>query len=324
MTARRLLISTIVLGLVAITGSWEAEARKVGVAAAVNPMAFGTPPGAGRRMISIGRNVVYNERIDTSTGGLVQILLVDGSTFTVGPNSDLVIDRFVYNPDTSSGELVATFSKGVMRFVGGKLSKKAGQVRVKTPIGALAIRGGMFDLSVGDFNFASFLFGNDLIYIAPDGTSYRVFQLGYGVDLNNVPSGGTPVIIKVPPSIVQFFQDLLNGRPGANGGASNVPTNTLVIESGLPQIGSNLPTYIYAPLGSIITIPKEDIEQWLIDLNNATGDRARNDIIEQLNKLPPPPPPPMKPYDPKPPYPYYPDDKLDRVLQPNPDLPGNH
>ena len=100
------------------------------------------------------------------------------------------------------------------------------------------------------------------------------------------------------------------------------PTNTEVEQSGLPEIGSNLPTYIYAPLGSIITIPKEDIEQWLIDLNNATGDRARNDIIEQLNRLPPPPtPPPMKPYPYDPDYPY---DYLNRVLQSNPDLPDNH
>ena len=309
MTAWRLLIGTMILGLVAITGSWEAEARKVGVAAAVNPMAFGTPPGANRRMISIGRNVVYNERIDTSTGGLVQILLVDGSTFTVGPNSDLVIDKFVYNPDTSSGELVATFSKGVLRFVGGKLSKKADQVRVNTPIGALAIRGGMFDLAIGERNLASFLYGRYLVYTAPDGTKWRVYESGYGIDLNSVLSGGTPVIFKVPPSVVQYFQQLLTGRPGANGGASNVPTNTEVEQSGLPQIGSNLPTNIYAPPGSIIfTIPTEDIEQWLIDLNNATGDAARNEIIQQeLNRLPPPPPPPTMPKDPyDPDYPYDP------------------
>jgi hypothetical protein len=40
--------------------------------------------------------------------------------------------------------MVATFSKGVMRFVGGKLSKNEGGVTVNTPQGALAIRGGMF------------------------------------------------------------------------------------------------------------------------------------------------------------------------------------
>ena len=72
------------------------------------------------------------------------MLLVDGSTFTVGPGSDLVIDKFVYDSKKNTGEMVATFSKGVMRFVGGKLSKSDGGVTQNTPQGALVIRGGMF------------------------------------------------------------------------------------------------------------------------------------------------------------------------------------
>ena len=67
----------------------------------------------------------------------------NGSTFTVGPGSDLVIDKFVYDPKKQSGEVVATFGKGVMRFVGGKISKNEGGVTVNTPAGALAIRGGI-------------------------------------------------------------------------------------------------------------------------------------------------------------------------------------
>ena len=92
-----------------------------------------------------------------------------------------------------------------------------------------------------------------------------------------------------------------------------LPTNVDVWQSGLPSIGSNLPTDVYAPPGWIIsTVPPKDIEKWLIDLNNATGDRARNEIIEQLNT-----PPPM------PDYPYYPDEVEEVRGLLNPDLPGN-
>lgn len=52
----------------------------------------------------------------------MQVLLVDGSTFTVGPKSSLVIDKFVYNSKTGTGQLAVTFSKGALRFVGGKLA----------------------------------------------------------------------------------------------------------------------------------------------------------------------------------------------------------
>src|SRR6476660_10554281 len=72
----------------------------------------------------------YNQRINTSGSGVVQVLLVDGSTFTVGTGSDLVIDKFVYDPKKNKGEIVATFGKGVLRFVGGKISKNEGGVKV--------------------------------------------------------------------------------------------------------------------------------------------------------------------------------------------------
>ncbi|HET7448790.1 MAG TPA: hypothetical protein VFJ49_12930 [Methyloceanibacter sp.] len=96
-----------------------ARADKVGVAAAVNPDAFSSLEGAPKAQLNIGKSIFYDERINTSTSGFVQVLLVDGSTFTVGPGSDLVIDKFVYDPKKNTGEMVATFSKGVMRFVGG-------------------------------------------------------------------------------------------------------------------------------------------------------------------------------------------------------------
>ena len=121
-----------------------AHADKVGVAAAVNPDAFSSLSGSPQTQLNIGKSIFFNERINTTGKGLVQVLLVDGSTFTVGPGSDLVIDKFVYDPNKKSGEVVASFSKGVMRFVGGKISKNEGGVMVNTPSGALAIRGGMF------------------------------------------------------------------------------------------------------------------------------------------------------------------------------------
>src|SRR5712691_9716802 len=109
-----------------------ARADKVGVAAAVHPDAF-----SGGTEVKIGNSIFYNQRINTTGSGLVQVLLVDGSTFTVGPGSDLVIDKFVYDPNKNQGEMVATLGKGVLRFVGGKISKQEGGVTVNTPSGAL-------------------------------------------------------------------------------------------------------------------------------------------------------------------------------------------
>jgi hypothetical protein len=140
------------------------SAERVGVAAAVKPEATSQPPGGDTSTLRIGKSVVYDERINTSGAGVVQVLLLDGSTFTVGPGSSLVIDKFVYNPSTGRGELVASFSKGALRFVGGKLSKNEPGVKVKTPAGALTVRGGIALVAVDGPNraAAALVFGNYL------------------------------------------------------------------------------------------------------------------------------------------------------------------
>src|SRR5262245_56147135 len=71
---------------------------KVGVAAAVNRDSKGRPPGGVSRVITIGNDVVFNEEITTDSNGQLQVLLLDGTTFTIGPNSQLKIDEFVYKP----------------------------------------------------------------------------------------------------------------------------------------------------------------------------------------------------------------------------------
>ncbi len=169
--------------LMLVVGVTSGKAEKVGVAAAVNPDAFSSLSGAPNRQLSIGKSIFYNERIETTSSGLVQVLLVDGSTFTVGPGSDLVIDRFVYNPKKKSGEVVATFSKGAMRFVGGKLSKNDNGVTVKTPLGSLSIRGGIVQAAFGpSTSIISFIYGDYARLTLPSGRDLTAFEPGYTIE----------------------------------------------------------------------------------------------------------------------------------------------
>lgn len=183
-----------------------AWAEKVGVAAAVNPDAYSSLRGAPEKQLTIGKSIFYNERISTDGSGVVQVLLVDGSTFTVGANSDLVIDKFVYDPGKQSGEIVATFSKGAMRFIGGKISKNADGVTVKTPAGSLAIRGGMFQGSLARGNsIFSFLYGEELTFTGNNGQTHTVYQPGYTLVLD----GSTPTIRPTTPADIQSLMAAL-------------------------------------------------------------------------------------------------------------------
>ena len=91
----------------------------------------------------LGQDVVFNERITTEAQGQTQILFVDESTLSVGPNANMVVDQFVYDPNAGTGKLAASLGRGVFRFVGGKLSKQDNAVTMRTPTATIGIRGGV-------------------------------------------------------------------------------------------------------------------------------------------------------------------------------------
>ena len=126
-----------------------AEQDSVGITGAVNPQAVGQAPAGPIEQLAIGRNVVRNEKISTFNKGQVQLIFADQSTLTLGENSEIVIDEFVYDPNKQAGNMTATVTTGVLRYVGGKISKK-NDVSFLTPSGVVTVRGGIALIKVSD------------------------------------------------------------------------------------------------------------------------------------------------------------------------------
>ncbi len=266
------------LVLPALGSSPAQAADRVGVAAAVTPEATSQPPGQDSRTLKIGASVVYNERIDTSGSGVVQVLLLDGSTFTVGPGSSLVIDRFVYDPKSGKGALVASFSKGALRFVGGKLSKNEPGISVKTPAGELTVRGGMFQGFIAGPNKAlvSFLYGKHLL-IARGGQVYTISSPGFLFDISHP---GAPVIRQATFADTSFLLAAVSGKK----------FNGKVI----PVKGHGWPYYYgIQPAGNYPDQPF--VRQLYYD--TIGGDLAKTTLkqVPVPVVVPPPPPPPVIP-----------------------------
>ncbi len=254
-----------------------AHSQKVGVAAAVNQNAL-----AGGQVVNIGKSVFYNQRVTTNAIGLVQVLLVDGSTFTVGPNSNLVIDKFVYDPARGKGEMTATVSKGVLRYVGGKLSKNAGAVQVRTPHGQLGIRGGITQMEVnpGGGRFL-FDFGELMQLFQRNGYTLSVYQPGNLIDLNQGPAFVRPAT----PEDIAFFLEALTSRPGQDGGSSGGPSEGQVV-TGLGNQGA-----ADFPLPLLALFESAEIFQFRIE--DATTDRilqliaSRPDPVDTVDPVDP-------------------------------------
>jgi hypothetical protein len=74
------------------------------------------------RVAMSGEPMYLLDEISSALASGLQILLRDGTVFTVGPLTEIVIDRFVYDPDTGGGSIAATITSGFFRFVTGLIA----------------------------------------------------------------------------------------------------------------------------------------------------------------------------------------------------------
>ena len=108
-----------------------------------------------------GADLQAGQRITTGADGRAHLMFVDGSAVTVGPNSALRIDSYAYDPASKTGAMALGVEQGMIRFVGGAISKTT-DVRIATPSGMIGVRGGIAAVTVaeGGATTADFLHGS--------------------------------------------------------------------------------------------------------------------------------------------------------------------
>src|SRR5690606_20387982 len=126
-------------------------ADTVGINAAIrNKVMTRAPSAAALRPAVLKARVSLGEQVVTQANSMLQILLLDRSSFTVGANAQVTIDRFVYDPNRSASAVGASVARGAFRFVSGKsVKRQPGQSNVRTPAASIGIRGTVFEGVVG-------------------------------------------------------------------------------------------------------------------------------------------------------------------------------
>jgi len=103
------------------------------------------------RQVKLKGRVSIGDYITTGQNGVLQILLRDRTSFTVGKRGEITIDRFVYDPASNASEVAVSVTKGAFRFISGKPTRnRKGRSSVKTPVGSIGIRGTIFEGAVGE------------------------------------------------------------------------------------------------------------------------------------------------------------------------------
>lgn len=129
------------LAIAASNSTFATAAPEIGKSAGVRGDVFVTTSGAQRKAV-VRQSIKLQDQVLTKDDSALQILLLDSSTFTVGQNARVTIDRFVYDPDTSAGKISARVAKGAFRFMSGRIGRNnPTDANLTTPSATIGIRG---------------------------------------------------------------------------------------------------------------------------------------------------------------------------------------
>src|SRR6516162_11047989 len=134
-----------VLLAVPMTANAEPRSSTIGVAASITPSAE-SGVGTVFQTLAPGSELHASDTIRTGDAGKADLVFVDRTNLTVGPTSEVVLDKFVYDPVGNKGKVVVQATRGAFRFVTGTQDHSAYQLN--TPYGSLGVRGTSFTCEV--------------------------------------------------------------------------------------------------------------------------------------------------------------------------------
>jgi len=176
-----------------------------------------------------GSDIEFKDNVRTGKGG-IGITFVDDTNVAVSSHSSLVIDEFVYDPNSKTGsKLVMNIALGTVRYASGNIAKLSNQnVDIRTPTARIGVLGTAFSMTVDEV-------GKSLIILLPnkDGTVGKI----------SVETGAGQVIMN------QAFQSTLVGT------GESRPSKPVILDLTLDQINNLL--IIKPPKKKIIKILKD-------------------------------------------------------------------
>lgn len=248
MRKTRLLVALALLGTSALAlGAGDVFAQtatKAGVAAAVRgpvqQVSFRTPAATVGRNVASGDEIFLGDRIVTGPAGGLQILLLDGTALSMGPNSSVVIDEFVFNPAEGTGKLAASIASGTLRVISGRLGRQENEpIVIKTPVATVGVRG---TISIFANTPQGWLIA--LLGVGPDNSinrpgSYLVVQTSTGLQLLRMGWGCTiapaSAVCNARPLTPELLRAILDFIGPVTGDLRGITVEQLELLTGLAK-----------------------------------------------------------------------------------------
>ena len=90
----------------------------------------------------LGQDVFETDSVKTGADGRIGITLKDDTRVSIGPSSEVRLERYVFSPGEERFGMVLNFVRGVAAYVSGRMAKLApDSIRLETPAAIVGVRG---------------------------------------------------------------------------------------------------------------------------------------------------------------------------------------
>ncbi len=206
-------VPIVLLAVAGLVPSAEA-ATKIGVTAAAQNQVQGVQGGA-TQALAAGSQIFQDEVIKTGAQSMAQLLFLDQTSLSVGPQAQVTLDKFVYNPNTGAGSVVFAATQGAFRFVSG--TQASNHYSIETPVATIGARGTVIDC-----------------YLSPSGL-YCVAQEGKSDGAVTIKVGDKTYVLKPGEALFVAADETVTGPM--------VPDDQFIRIAGVPfpEFGGVLP-----------------------------------------------------------------------------------
>ena len=190
--------------------------------------------------LSNGSKIYYGDTINVKTNSNAQILFLDETVMTVGENTELTIDDFVYDQKTNNGNFVTNIKSGIVKTISGKISEKnPDNLEIKIPNGSLGVRGTEFLVSSdsdknestvvllgpGPKNTLGMIPGN--IQITDGSNITEISNPGFQAIITNVVSLSSPTNVEIISEISSSLSHSVVNSSSIVDDSKNLTTNLI-------------------------------------------------------------------------------------------------
>jgi hypothetical protein len=134
-------IGVLALVLAAATPAFAQDAPAAGRIKLVSGSAF-IVRGATSIPAQPGQVVYEADGLKTGPDGSIGLTLKDDTRLSLGPSSEVRLEKFLYAPGTGGLGMVLKFVRGVAAYVSGRMAKLApDSIRLETPAAIVGVRG---------------------------------------------------------------------------------------------------------------------------------------------------------------------------------------